>query len=77
VLPEKLAPYQNPTSHTPYPHTVHYPVAGETLDRIAARRYGDSGRWRIIARANGIDNPMRLDPNRPMIIPDNPTVFDV
>lgn len=73
--PETKAPYQNPTSHTPYPHTVHYLVPGETLDRIAARRYNDPTRWRAIALANGITNPMALDPTKPMIIPDNPGVF--
>ncbi|UUI76960.1 LysM peptidoglycan-binding domain-containing protein [Cellulomonas chengniuliangii] len=35
-------------------------LAGETLDRIAARYYGDSTRWRLLASANGIADPLEL-----------------
>ena len=40
---------QNPTSGTPDPHRVHRVQPGETLDRISAKYYGDSTRWRAIA----------------------------
>jgi hypothetical protein len=51
---------QNPTSGTPNPHRLHRVQPGETLDRIAARYYGDSTRWRQIAAANGIVDPLAL-----------------
>lgn len=37
-------------------HTV---KDGETLQNIAFRYYGDSGKWYIIAEANGILNPFK------------------
>ena len=51
---------QNPTSGTPEPHRVHRVQPGETLDRISAKYYGDSTRWRAIATANGIADPLAL-----------------
>jgi hypothetical protein len=51
---------QNPTSGTPEPHRVHRVQPGETLDRISAKYYGDSTRWRAIAAANGIVDPLAL-----------------
>ena len=51
---------QNPTSGTPEPHRVHRVQPGETLDRISAQYYGDSTRWRPIAAANGIADPLAL-----------------
>ncbi|MGN6332786.1 MAG: CIS tube protein [Motilibacteraceae bacterium] len=51
---------QNPTSGTPRPHRVHRVAPGETLDRIAARYYGDSNAWRDIASANGIEDPLAV-----------------
>jgi Contractile injection system tube protein/LysM domain len=51
---------QNPTSGTPEPHRVHRVQPGETLDRISARYYADSTRWRQIATANGIVDPLAL-----------------
>lgn len=60
---------QNPTSGTPRPHRVHRVQAGETLDRIAARYYGDSTRWRILASANGIEDPLALHPGALISIP--------
>jgi hypothetical protein len=60
----------NPTSTTPHPHAVHYLRAGETLDRVAAVCYGNSGRWRVIAEANGVLDPLILPPGTPLILPD-------
>lgn len=51
---------QNPTSGTPEPHRVHRVQPGETLDRISARYYGDATRWRRIAAANGLSDPLAL-----------------
>ena len=60
---------QNPTSGTPEPHQVHDLQVGETLDRLAARYYGQSTRWRVIADANGIDDPLRLAPGTRLKVP--------
>lgn len=42
---------------------------GDTLPLIAAREYGDSGKWRPIAEANGIDDPRALRPGRELVVP--------
>ncbi len=42
---------------------------GDTLSSIAAEAYGEAGRWRPIAEANGIHNPRRLEPGRRLKIP--------
>ena len=60
---------QNPTSGTPHPHRVHRVQAGETLDRIAARHYGDPTRWRTLAVANGIEDPLDLRPGTVLSVP--------
>jgi len=43
--------------------------AGETLNTIAAEAYGDPGQWRPIARANGITDPLSLQPGQRLILP--------
>lgn len=60
---------QNPTSGTPNPHRVHRVQPGETLDRISAKYYGDSTRWRRLAAANGIEDPLALRPGTLLSIP--------
>ncbi len=60
---------QNPTSGTPDPHRVHALQVGETLDRLAARYYEDSTRWRVIAEANAIDDPLRIPPGTMLKVP--------
>jgi nucleoid-associated protein YgaU len=63
-------PLQNPTSSTPSLHTVHQLRPGETLDRIAAAHYGDATRWRVIAEANDILDPLRLPAGTALAIPE-------
>lgn len=53
-------PRQNPTSGTPKPARSHQVQPGETLDRIAARYYGDATEWRRLAEVNGIRDPFAL-----------------
>jgi hypothetical protein len=43
--------------------------AGERLDEIAARYYGEPGLWRLIATFNGIEDPLRVPPPRILRIP--------
>jgi hypothetical protein len=61
---------QNPTSGTPKPNRTHQVQVGDSLDRIAARYYGDSTQWRSIAGANGIADPLDLRPGRVLAIPE-------
>jgi len=42
---------------------------GDQLWQIAAEEYEDPGLWREIARANGIENPKRLEPGTVIKIP--------
>ncbi|MDP9091480.1 MAG: LysM peptidoglycan-binding domain-containing protein [Actinomycetota bacterium] len=60
---------QNPTSGTPEPHRVHRVQPGETLDRISARYYGDSTRWRLLADANGVEDPLSIRPGSLLSVP--------
>jgi hypothetical protein len=69
---EKTRPLQNPTSHTDLLHATHRVVAGETLDRIAARHYRDPSQWRVIAEANGVLDPLDLAPGTVLAVPELP-----
>lgn len=60
---------QNPTSGTPKPGRTHQLQVGDSLDRLAARYYADSTKWRDIAAANGIVDPLDLKPGRILSIP--------
>lgn len=51
---------QNPTSQGTYGNRVHLVKPGETIDLIANMEYGDSKAWRLIADANGLDDPKNL-----------------
>jgi hypothetical protein len=42
---------------------------GETLSTIAGDVYGDPRLWRVIAEANGIDQPRLVPPGTPLVIP--------
>jgi nucleoid-associated protein YgaU len=42
---------------------------GDSLWLIAAEEYGDPAKWRAIADANNIDNPLALEPGTEIIIP--------
>jgi hypothetical protein len=65
-------PLQNPTSHTATLHTMHRVVHGETLDRIAATHYADSTRWRLIADANAVVDPLEVPAGTLLVIPEIP-----
>jgi nucleoid-associated protein YgaU len=53
------------------PDTAHVRLVnrGDTLQGLAFREYDDPGKWRRIADANGIDDPMQLEPGRRLLIP--------
>lgn len=48
---------------------VHTVVAGDTLAGIAAAFLGDAARWRDVARANRIEDPLALKPGSALVIP--------
>jgi hypothetical protein len=63
---------QNPTSGALEVHRVHRVASGDTLQSMAWREYGDATKWRTIAEANGIDDPMRLTIGQELLIPSTP-----
>jgi nucleoid-associated protein YgaU len=60
---------QNPTSGGLAARSVHTVVVGDSLQELAYRNYGDPTRWRAIAVANGIDDPMRLPLGSTVLVP--------
>ena len=51
---------QNPTTRSSGGLGVHVVKDGDTLQSLAHQTYGDPNRWRLIAEANGVDNPLHL-----------------
>jgi nucleoid-associated protein YgaU len=64
----KLLP-TNPTSVGEPGRKVWVVNEGDRLDWIAYQEYGDASRWRNIADANHLDDPMDLHPGMSLIIP--------
>lgn len=62
-------PGQNPTSGSREARRSHRVVAGDSLPHLAWREYGDATTWRVIAEANGIDDPMVLPPGVELLVP--------
>ena len=54
---------QNPTSRS-VPRKVWVIKAGQTLDWIAYKEYGDPAMWRYIAQTNDLNNPRDLRPGQ-------------
>ena len=68
--------YRTPTEQTdeeprssPDRATLHTVTEGDSLWALAHREYGDPGRWRIIAEANDVADPTRLEPGRELFLP--------
>ncbi|MGH2717152.1 MAG: LysM peptidoglycan-binding domain-containing protein [Actinomycetota bacterium] len=70
---EGQVPKQNPTSGSVSTQGSHPVIDGDSLPSIAYKEYGDATRWRRIAQANGIDDPMVLRPGTRLLIPPAPT----
>ncbi|MCD9196233.1 CIS tube protein [Streptomyces albireticuli] len=62
-------PGQNPTSGAREARSTRRVVAGDSLPLLAWQEYGVPTVWRVIARANGIDDPMSLTPGTELIVP--------
>ena len=60
---------QNPTTRATAGLRVHRVHDGDSLPAIAYDAYGDPTRWRAIAEANGIDDPLRLRRGQELTIP--------
>jgi nucleoid-associated protein YgaU len=69
-VPTDPPPRQNPTSGSLTATRSHRMVDGDSLQSVAQAEYGDVGRWRELADANGIDDPMRVPPGTALLIPD-------
>jgi len=59
---------QNPTSRTE-PRKTWVVQQGQRLDWIAHMEYGDSSKWRRIAEANGIEDPLALTAGQVLLLP--------
>ena len=59
----------NPTTRSDGGLGVHVVRDGDTLQSIAHKTYGDPGRWRLVAEANGVDNPLHLRRGAPLNLP--------
>ncbi|HTQ09536.1 MAG TPA: LysM peptidoglycan-binding domain-containing protein [Fimbriimonadaceae bacterium] len=62
-------PGTNPTSYSPSRMRRREVRPKDTLALIAFEEYGDSSKWRPIAEANQIDDPMEIVPGQILAIP--------
>ncbi len=60
---------QNPTTRAQAGFGTHTVQDGDTLPSISYRAYGDATRWRLIAEANGVDNPLHLRRGSSLALP--------
>jgi hypothetical protein len=60
---------QNPTTRAAAGYGVHRVRDGDTLPSISYQAYGDATKWRLIAEANGVDNPLHLRRGRTLSLP--------
>jgi nucleoid-associated protein YgaU len=60
---------QNPSSGGPAGHRTHVVDAGETLQSVAYRVYGDPTLWRALARYNRVEDPLRLSAGTRLDLP--------
>jgi nucleoid-associated protein YgaU len=65
-------PGTNPTSGGISGRRVHVVSAGDTLHSVSYTEYGSPGLWRVLAEANGIDDPLRVSPGTTLLIPPDP-----
>jgi hypothetical protein len=62
-------PAQNPVLISPDGLRSHMVRDGDSLQSIAYAAYGDATQWRVIAEANGIDDPVHLRRGSVLAIP--------
>jgi len=66
---EQAQPGQNPTTRAIAGFKLHTVGDGDSLPSLAYGYYGEPTRWRVIAEANGIDDPLRLKRGSELTIP--------
>ncbi len=66
---EKAQAGQNPTTRAMEGLKVHTVTDGDSLPSVAYKNYGDATRWRTIAEANAIDDPLTLRRGSQLSIP--------
>lgn len=65
----ELTPPTNPTSGGIAGRRSHILVAGENLQHVATASYGRPGAWRALAAANGIEDPLAVQPGTVIYLP--------
>jgi len=70
VPPPAPLPPTNPTSGGLATRRTRTVVEGDTLASIAYEEYRDPNKWRALAEANDIDDPMRVKAGTVLIVPD-------
>jgi len=63
-------PRGNPTSGGPPGRKAHTLDSSECLASLATANYGRPGAWRGIANANGVDDPLRVQPGTLVYLPE-------
>ena len=69
---EDNQPGTNPTSYSEGGHKRREVMPHDTLALISYQEYGTPNRWRHIAEANGMDDPLDLRPGQVLAIPPLP-----
>lgn len=65
-----VVPGTNPTSGGIATRRTHTVIEGDTLASVAWEEYHDPNKWRALAEANGIDDPMRVPTGTVLLVPD-------
>jgi nucleoid-associated protein YgaU len=71
VPPPSPLPPTNPTSGGLATRRTRTVVEGDSLASVAYEEYRDPTKWRALAIANALDDPMRLKPGTVLIVPDS------
>jgi hypothetical protein len=67
---DDIIPAQNPTSRSDSRKT-RIVNSKQRLDQIAFEEYGDSRYWRLLAEANQLEDPFRLQDGQLLVIPES------
>lgn len=68
-LREETYKRQNPTSGGAPLRASHVVQPGDTLELIAYQEYADPTQWRVLAQANGLEDPRALRPGQRLLVP--------
>jgi nucleoid-associated protein YgaU len=63
---------QNPTSRAAGARRVRVVRPGDTIDWLASVELGDPTAWRLLAEANGLEDPRRLRAGQTLFVPPEP-----